>query len=639
MSLEDLESSLFLQIHLPLASVIGVEANIIVSGYLDAPSLETILQKTVDKNNFGEFVDYEFMLKFTRNLKTNLTAPSQNYVYPLMMKFYQEQVQNAISDVAVGNALCFLSIFHEKGLGVTVNFDEVIRLCTLSAEKNNAYGQNMLANILYNERKDYKESYRLWLLSATQGYPGAAANLASAYRDGEGVEKNEDEAYRWNLVAAEERYGIVDSLDELAWSYLIKDDYEQAFHWFTLAAKRNSSFAQRCLGNIYSLGDGRPVDHQLALEWFTLAAKNEDPDHEAQYQLGLIYLRGEGVPIDFEEAYKWFESSSEHESSSSYQIGTMFLDGVGKPKDVKKAIEWLEKSEKQNHLGARFKLARIYRWHKEEEYRNFAEALRLYKLLAESGYREARRQLGLIYLQGTGTPIDYEAAFKWLKLAADQGSLNAQHRLALMYIDNEIPATEDKSINTRHEQALKLLMLATKNGKLESFDTIKKLAKKVRTVDLLEMVILAMCTGTNAGTTKMAEGVLHGGVDRLLQLDDEQMTFEFLQAGVDQMYLFSFDFNALTIMSAYAKLQEIKWFMTIGGMTNDYDKWSDTVLPTTLLSIIGSYLPWWSTVTIDPGKLSLHVQLLKFVAVKERKCKKRKLSREPTATLSALSSL
>ena len=41
--------------------------------------------------------------------------------------------------------------------------------------------------------------------------------------------------------------------------------------------------------------------------------------------------------------------------------------------------------------------------------------------------------MGLVYYEGRGAPRDYEAAFKWSSLAAEQGNANGQYHCGKMY--------------------------------------------------------------------------------------------------------------------------------------------------------------------------------------------------------------
>ena len=57
------------------------------------------------------------------------------------------------------------------------------------------------------------------------------------------------------------------------------------------------------------------------------------------------------------------------------------------------------------------------------------EALKWYKLAAETGYAGAQYDLGQLYANSNSTLKDYNKAAKWYKLAAEQGFKEAQGSL------------------------------------------------------------------------------------------------------------------------------------------------------------------------------------------------------------------
>ena len=69
--------------------------------------------------------------------------------------------------------------------------------------------------------------------------------------------------------------------------------------------------------------------------------------------------------------------------------------------------------------------------------KNGAEAAKWYRLAAEQGHVDAQNNLGLMYAQGQGVPKNGAEAAKWYRLAAEQGHADAQNNLGLMYANGE----------------------------------------------------------------------------------------------------------------------------------------------------------------------------------------------------------
>ena len=64
---------------------------------------------------------------------------------------------------------------------------------------------------------------------------------------------------------------------------------------------------------------------------------------------------------------------------------------------------------------------------------DYGRAAQLFRPLAEQGNTNARNNLGRMYANGQGVPLDYQEAVKWYRMAAKQGNGEAQFSLGLMY--------------------------------------------------------------------------------------------------------------------------------------------------------------------------------------------------------------
>ena len=65
--------------------------------------------------------------------------------------------------------------------------------------------------------------------------------------------------------------------------------------------------------------------------------------------------------------------------------------------------------------------------------KNYAEALRHLKPLAEKGETEAQRKLGVMYRHGLGVEKNDQLAISWYRKAAQGGHVKAQNSLGIMY--------------------------------------------------------------------------------------------------------------------------------------------------------------------------------------------------------------
>ena len=64
---------------------------------------------------------------------------------------------------------------------------------------------------------------------------------------------------------------------------------------------------------------------------------------------------------------------------------------------------------------------------------NYSQALNLLRPLAEQGNVNAQLTLGVMYENGQGVTQNYHESLKWYRLVAEQGNVDAQLHLGLMY--------------------------------------------------------------------------------------------------------------------------------------------------------------------------------------------------------------
>jgi TPR repeat protein len=57
--------------------------------------------------------------------------------------------------------------------------------------------------------------------------------------------------------------------------------------------------------------------------------------------------------------------------------------------------------------------------------KDYAEAVRLYRLSAAQGHAAAQNNLGVMFENGKGVATDRAEAIRWYRLAAAQGNANA----------------------------------------------------------------------------------------------------------------------------------------------------------------------------------------------------------------------
>lgn len=252
-------------------------------------------------------------------------------------------------------------------------------------------------------------------------------------------------------------------------------DYVLARSWFERAAAQGLPGAMYNIGMLYLRGYGVPEDPALAAGWLEKAAALEEA--EAQFYLGMLHYRGQGVPQDLAVAAHWFEkAAAANVPQARYNLALMLARGEGLPLDEARALSLLEPFAATRDDAALL-IAEIHLRHVEDPSRA-AEALTVFRRLAESGVADAQAAIGMMYVMGTGTQADAQEGRFWMEQAARQGSPKAQMNLAGFYAQG-IGATRDLS------EAHAWYSLSAENGEAIGREFASAIAMELDTDGLL----------------------------------------------------------------------------------------------------------------------------------------------------------
>ena len=202
------------------------------------------------------------------------------------------------------------------------------------------------------------------------------------YSNGEGVEQNDQEAYKWIKKAAE-----------------AKDPYSYG-----------------ALGIMYYQGIGTAIDLKEAYRIAKIGAEYEDP--KAMALLARMYREGKGVSKSIIDSFEWQKKAAEKGFVSSFiWLGVMYEDGLGTSKDVNEAITWYKKANDNDVPNAPMMLCQAY--YTQEDYveaKKWADKTINQKEYALVGYRI----LALLNMYGLGIPQNKNKAFELIAKAIDE---------------------------------------------------------------------------------------------------------------------------------------------------------------------------------------------------------------------------
>ena len=166
----------------------------------------------------------------------------------------------------------------------------------------------------------------------------------------------------------------------------------------------------------YELSDFAP-----ALREFCSAAQQGDA--RAQYMLGLMHENGRGVPANNTDAMKWYRMAAERgHAKSQYNLGAMHERGMDLPSTQSSGDvlgEALGVSVAPAHTAHRLGLSN-------------AAAAKWYRMAANQGLVDAQYNLGLMYASGSGVPENYVGAYLWWTVAKAYGNEKAATKLNVL---------------------------------------------------------------------------------------------------------------------------------------------------------------------------------------------------------------
>jgi len=124
----------------------------------------------------------------------------------------------------------------------------------------------------------------------------------------------------------------------------VEKNEEKSFNLIMKAAKKEFPAAEYNIGRFYMIGWGCDIDFDKAKTWLTTAA--DHGSQRAAYALGYMYFKGFGVEQDYKKAVSWFELSPW--PMAKHHLGICYYFGYGVQKDEDKAILYFSQSQTTN---------------------------------------------------------------------------------------------------------------------------------------------------------------------------------------------------------------------------------------------------------------------------------------------------
>lgn len=408
----------------------------------------------------------------------------------LALRWIQKAVDQGHRDAQV-----YLGRLYEKGEGVPQSMSEAKALYRIAANRGSVEAIRRQAELCRLEDTDNRKGGNAKAVSYYQkaaelGDLESQLDLANAYLNGQGVEKNDEIALEWFRRAA--GLGDMAAQESLASMLLYRKEFSKgismAIEWQTRAAlnvSRDRNVGRRgspvflyfkgvvdeaeiksqfqsmvdsgnaqgmmLLGLIHSSywrGETKwsPVErkridletHQpkVAVEWFRKAAKQGNA--LACYCLGDMTIRGEGTAVDRDAARKWFQLAIE----KGIPEAERHLESIDRNENK---LRWMVTEAESGKEHSQIQLARSYQLGSHGE-QDFVKAVKWYQKGADQGSTDAMYLLGECYQKGEGVDVDLAQAIEWYQEAAEQYHTQACFALGTMHEDGlGVPQNQEEA--------------------------------------------------------------------------------------------------------------------------------------------------------------------------------------------------
>lgn len=307
------------------------------------------------------------------------------------------------------------------------------------AEKASRFDQGIAAY----DAGDYAAAYRVWAQLAREDDLGAMRNAAQLLRQGKGVEKDSVQAFKLFREAAEK--GLVTAMANVAEMYLTGEGTEKnpeaAAAWYARAATAGLSIAQMKLSDMYEQGEGVERDPVRARALLERAARNGYAPAQAKLKAMGATVSAENAPapagnVNLDDPWR---GGGKVTSTIDRLVGDDAPASLTTPSTNSPAAAQTQRALPGDAFGADAwakmsveDRAQMNAGLMAYAGQNKSLAFATWRNVAGRGNPEAQLRVGLLYERGEGTGQDMIEAYRWLRLASQQGNQKAEAELSFV---------------------------------------------------------------------------------------------------------------------------------------------------------------------------------------------------------------
>jgi TPR repeat protein len=344
---------------------------------------------------------------------------------------------SAVSAVMTDEELKFKVSLHNASKGGDAESQYIIGFCY-------AAGRGV--------QRDWAEAVRWLLMSADQSNFKAQTALGSCFLNATGVPKDRIEAYAYYSLAAPFYPEARTNLDILDANFTA-DEKSRGLQRFQEMRQR---LADR---EAFSAAKKAHAKSELSPSNEKMRAPARGTEITGESELAInqpAAIAPEKVKL-FNELMAAAESG---DTIAQFKVGQAYFDGDGVASDVLKGAKWYRKAAEKGNVDAQWNLANAYDYFKDKRlgdklkigvYDCSRQALAWWLMAAEQGHAPSQyKYANLLYNELKGTFVSRTTtvlfpeeerpkylllALKWSLKASEQGNVDAQYLLGMIYDD------------------------------------------------------------------------------------------------------------------------------------------------------------------------------------------------------------
>lgn len=200
--------------------------------------------------------------------------------------------------------------------------------------------------LVYRYSLDFSEAIGLFEEAYRQGYTRALIELASTYA----MSGNRDEAI--HILKREAAKDNTDAMVALGQFYDAPSPPSDAtpsssYNWYKKAAEKGNSNGMLFLGQLFE----RESYYDSAFYWYTKSASLGND--LSMRRLADFYIEGRYVEKDFTKGWDWLQKAAEINKASAYfDMGDIFYYGKGVRADKRKALQYYKEAARNGSMVA-----------------------------------------------------------------------------------------------------------------------------------------------------------------------------------------------------------------------------------------------------------------------------------------------